>query len=154
MQRVSNLFSSTLSFYECDFLYQMCSMWSFPRWIYWTIPMVIVNTLSGVLRHNVSAMQHDIVLHMHFIHSIYFLCLGSNTLNVNSTVILMIHIQMVCLHHCTECNKLDLNQRDWTLKPIEFGPHVFFIFVLYLKKNLSRQWNFLFWICQFLVGEC
>lgn len=41
-----------------------------------------------------------------------------------------------------------LNQRDWTLKLVEFGRHVFFIFVFhfffYFYKILSRQWNFLF----------
>lgn len=101
--------------------------------------MDVVNNLSGQLRHEFQQCNMTLKLHMRFIRSTYFfLCLGSNTLNVNSTVILMIRIQMMCLHHCTACNKLDLNQRDWKLKNIEFGGHVFFVFVLYfLKKKFS-----------------
>lgn len=52
-----------------------------------------------------------------------------------STVILMIHIQMMCLQHCTKCNKLDLNQEDWTLKCIEFGQHVFSFFSFFFCLN-------------------
>lgn len=68
--------------------------------------MDIVIIPSGLLRHNVSAMQHDVEI-THVLYSFIFLSLGSNTLNVNSTVILMIHIQMMCLPHCAEYNKLD-----------------------------------------------
>lgn len=52
-----------------------------------------------------------------------------------STVILMIHIQMMCLQHCTKCNKLDLNQEDWTLKCIEFGQHVFSFFSFFFLSK-------------------
>lgn len=114
---MSNLFFSALSFHEWDFLYLMC--------LYDLSQMDLLNnSILSVfhLAYCVTMFQQcnmTLKLRMHFIYSIYFLGLGSNTLNVNSTVILMIRIQIMCLHHCSECYELDLNQRDWTLKRIE-----------------------------------
>lgn len=94
--------------------------------------MDMVNILSGVLHHNIAAIRHDVeITHADNLFTVSTFFVLVQTLQM-SAVILMMHTEMMYLQHWTERNKLDLNQRDWTLKCIEFGRHVFsFSFFLF-----------------------